>query len=47
MGCGSSKEPVVGIKNDESVAELDIREEVMEGTKSEGKELERIQKERI
>ena len=42
MGCGSSKEPVVGMKNDEAVTEVDIKEEVVEGTKAEGKELDRI-----
>ena len=42
MGCGSSKEPVIGIKNEEAVTDVDNKEEVVEGTKSEGKEPVRI-----
>ena len=42
MGCGSSKEPVIGLKNDEAATDVVIKEEVAEGTKSEGKEPVRI-----
>ena len=42
MGCGSSKEPVIGLQNEEAVTDVVIKEEVAEGTKSEGKEPVRI-----
>ena len=46
MGCGSSKDPVVGLKSSEVADDDDGKEEVEE-TKAEGKEMLRVDKKGI